>query len=163
MILLNVLTWQTIKQPNYFSLLIFYTSPRQWGLRVYLLLAKVKSIMNFIVPSPYGSVRTRSKWLTDNSDATDLFFHGFFYFWNYLFLDFLRIVFAPVRRGLPIAREVCRLRKIGYNQSTVKAHRNPIKTIIHKQDPWKNKSVASVLSVIDFERDERAKGEGADL
>ena len=30
-----------------------------------------------------------------------LSFHGFFYFWIYLFLDFLRIVFAPVRRGLP--------------------------------------------------------------
>ena len=80
--------------------------------------------------------------------------------WSWIFL---RIVFAPVRRGLPIAREVRRLRKIRYNRSTVKAHRNPIKTIIHKQDPWKNKSVASVLSVIDFERDERAKGEGADL
>ena len=64
-----------------------------------------------------------------------LSFHGYFYFWIYLFLDFLRIVFAPVRRGLPIAREVCRLRKIRYNQSAVKAHRNPIKTIIHKQDP----------------------------
>ena len=89
----------------------------------------------FVAPSPYGSVRTCSKWLTDNTDATDLFFHGFFYFWNYLFLDFLRIVFAPVRRGLPIAREVRRLRKIRYNQSAVKAHRNPIKTIIHKQDP----------------------------
>ena len=27
---------------SYFSLLIFYTSPRQWGLRGYLLLAKVE-------------------------------------------------------------------------------------------------------------------------
>ena len=29
----------------YFSLLIFYTSPRQWGLRGYLLLAKVELIV----------------------------------------------------------------------------------------------------------------------
>ena len=31
---------------SYFSLLIFYTSPRQWGLRGYLLLAKVESLQN---------------------------------------------------------------------------------------------------------------------
>ena len=31
----------------------------------------------YIAPSPCGSVRMRSKWLTDNTDATDLFFHGF--------------------------------------------------------------------------------------
>ena len=32
-----------------------------------------------------------------------------------------------------------------------------------KEHPWKNKSVASALSVIDFERGERAKGEWAHL
>ena len=41
----------------YFSLLIFYTSPRQWGLRSYLLLAKVESTKkNKSVDSLYLSV-----------------------------------------------------------------------------------------------------------
>ena len=37
----------------YFSLLIFYTSPRQWGLRGYLLLAKVEIIIISIIAMLY--------------------------------------------------------------------------------------------------------------
>ena len=33
---------------SYFSLLIFYTSPRQWGLRGYLLLAKVELLRTLL-------------------------------------------------------------------------------------------------------------------
>ena len=35
----------------------------------------------YIAPSPCGSVRMRSKWLTDNTDATDLFFTDFVFMW----------------------------------------------------------------------------------
>ena len=44
------------------------------------------------------------------------------------------------------------------NHCARQAQRNPAR---HNKNPWKNKSVASGLSVIDFERGERAKGEWA--
>ena len=47
----------------------------------------------YIAPSPCGSVRMRSKWLTDNTDATDfIFFTDFLnlrYTWSWFFSDFL--------------------------------------------------------------------------
>ena len=44
----------------------------------------------YIAPSPCGSVRMRSKWLTDNTDATDFIFSRIFI----VLLDFS----APVGR-----------------------------------------------------------------
>ena len=81
-------------------------------------------------------------------------FNGFngFYQRCYLILDLLRIAFAPIRRGMPPARDNPwqSQRPTGANKSNNT-----------KRNPWKNRSVASVLSVIDFERGERAKGEQA--
>ena len=46
----------------------------------------------YIAPSPCGSVRMRSKWLTDNTDATDfIFFTDILilrYTWSWFFPDF---------------------------------------------------------------------------
>ena len=51
----------------------------------------------------------RSKWLTDNTDATDfIFFTDFISFGFYLVLDFLRIVFAPVRCWIAYCRRYLR-------------------------------------------------------
>ena len=44
------------------------------------------------------------------------------------------------------------------NHCARQAQTNPAR---HNKNPWKNRSVASALSVIDFERGERAKGEWA--
>ena len=55
----------------------------------------------YIAPSPCGSVRTRTKWLTDNTDATDfIFFTDFLnlrYTWSWFFFGFF---LAPVRRWI---------------------------------------------------------------
>ena len=69
-----------------------------------------------------------------------------------MILDLLRIAFAPIRRGMPPARDNPwqSQRPTGANKSNNT-----------KKNPGKNRSVASVLSVIDFERGERAKGEQA--
>ena len=65
----------------------------------------IANIMNYIAPSPYGSVRTRSK-RSRITDATDFIFHRFNNIIRYLLiLDLLRIAFAPIRRGIPPARD----------------------------------------------------------
>ena len=61
----------------------------------------------YIAPSPCGSVRMRSKWLTDNTDATDfIFFTDFLnlrYTWSCFFSDFfLRLYgagYTPARNN----------------------------------------------------------------
>ena len=94
----------------------------------------IANIMNYIAPSPYGSVRTRSKRSRITPMRRILSFTDLIiscvttWYWIYYGLH-LRLYGA----GLPPARD----------------------------NPWKNRSVASVLSVIDFERGERAKGEWA--
>ena len=62
----------------------------------------------YIAPSPCGSVRMRSKWLTDNTDATDLFFTDFVFMWidmrlysaliytDFLLLESIRAVQAQI-------------------------------------------------------------------
>ena len=106
-------------------------------------------------------MRTRSKWLTDNTDATDfIFFTDFFilrYTWSWISFRFcLRLYgagYTPARDNPQIVHRVMEIRK---NQSAVKAHINSHKNKISEEQIrriW--------LSVIDFERGERAKGEGA--
>ena len=60
-----------------------------------------------------------------------------FYFWIYLVLDFIRIVFAPVRRWIAYSKRspqiVHRVMEIRKNQSAVKAHINSHKNKISEE------------------------------
>ena len=91
--------------------------------------------------------KTRRRW-----DEHGLYGYNGFYQRCYLILDLLRIAFAPIRRGMPPARDNPwqSQRPTGANKSNNT-----------KKNPWKNRSVASALSVIVFEHGERAKGEQA--
>ena len=91
--------------------------------------------------------KTRRRW-----NEHGLYGYNGFYQRCYLILDLLRIAFAPIRRGMPPARDNPwqSQRPTGANKSNNT-----------KKNPWKNRSVASALSVIVFEHGERAKGEQA--
>ena len=81
----------------------------------------------------------RSKFITDNTDATDLFFHGFFVFcWIYL-----RLSGAMIITDYLLLEAI--QRRIGANAIRSKSNIKWQDKI--KWNPWKIKSVASVLSV----------------
>ena len=112
----------------------------------------IANIMNYIAPSPYGSVRTRSKRSRITPMRRILSFTDLIiscvttWYWIYYGLH-LRLYGAgclqqEIIRGNPSARQ---------------AQINPTT----QKNPWKNRSVASALSVIVFEHGERAKGEQA--
>ena len=92
----------------------------------------------YIAPSPCGSVRMRSKWLTDNTDATDfIFFTDFFilrYTWSWISCRFcLRLYgagYTPARDNPQIVHRVMEIRK---DQSDVKAHINSHKNKISEE------------------------------
>ena len=92
----------------------------------------------YIAPSPCGSVRMRSKWLTDNTDATDfIFFTDILilrYTWSWFFPDFF---LRPYGAGYTPARDnpqiVHRVMEIRINQSAVKAHINSHKNKISEE------------------------------
>ena len=106
--------------------------------RIYILTGICLHYELFIAPSPYGSVRMRSKWLTDNTDATDfIFFTDFLnlrYTWSWFFSDFfLRPYgagYTPARDNPQIVHRVMEIRK---NQSAVKAHINSHKNKISEE------------------------------
>ena len=86
----------------------------------------------------FGSVRTRSKWLSDNTDATNfIFFTDFLnlrYTWSWFFSDFfLRPYgagYTPARDNPQIVHRVMVIRK---DQSAVKAHINSHKNKISEE------------------------------
>ena len=153
-------------------------------------------------------MRTRTKWLTDNTDATDLFFTDFVFMWidmrlygaliytDFLLLESIRAVQAQILSEYnPRPSDNTRLKEIrsirsirvrltseffrtriyqinadyvllGFIQPPYRRKQNlkEIQDQVYlriKKSVKKIKSVASALSVIDFERGERAKGEGA--
>ena len=104
------------------------------------------SILYYLLPYlvwktvPHGCAHSpRSKFITDNADATDLFFHGFFVFcWIYL-----RLSGAMIITDYLLLEAI--QRRIGANAIRSKSNIKWQDKI--KWNPWKIKSVASVLSV----------------
>ena len=83
----------------------------------------------YIAPSPYGSVRTRSKWLTDNSDATDFIFSRIFlilrFTWSWMYFGlYLRLCGADCQLYKESVYSP-RSKEIRKNQGAVQVHRNP--------------------------------------
>ena len=99
-----------------------------------------------------GSVRTRSKSSRITPMRRILSFHGF----NFVLL--LGIGFTTDCICAFTALDNLQQEIIRDNHCARQAQRNPAR---HNKNLWKNKSVASGLSVIDFEYGERAKGEWA--
>ena len=95
--------------------------------------------------------------------------------WSWIFL---RIVFAPIGAGLlfsgfvvlwfgyfVVCKSLLQLSLSSFQQEIIRdnhcAQQAPTNPTTRNKNPWKNRSVASVLSVIDFEHGERDKGEWA--
>ena len=94
------------------------------------------------------------KRFTDNTDATDFIFSRILFLLVLpLDIGFTTDCFCAYTALDSLQQEIIR-----ENPSARQAQTNPT---IHNKYPWKNRSVASALSVIDFERGERAKGEWA--
>ena len=93
------------------------------------------------------------KKFTDNADATD-----------FIFSQILFLLVLPLDIGFTTDC-FCAYTALDYLQQEIirenPSARQAQKILQHNKYPWKNRSVASALSVIDFERGERAKGEWA--
>ncbi len=59
----------------------------------------------YIAPSPCGSVRMRSKWLTDNTDATDFIFFTDFLILRYTWSCFFFRIFSCACTALDIPQQ----------------------------------------------------------
>ena len=93
------------------------------------------------------------KKFTDNADATDFIFSRILFLLVLpLDIGFTTDCFCAYTALDSLQQEIIR-----ENPSAQQAQ----KILQHNKYPWKNRSVASELSVIDFERGERAKGEWA--
>ena len=93
------------------------------------------------------------KRFTDNADATD-----------FIFSQILFLLVLPLDIGFTTDC-LCAYTALDYLQQEIIRNNHCAqqaqKILQHNKYPWKNRSVASALSVIDFERGERAKGEWA--